>query len=132
MKKDIPIKKVKDIAIAVVPNEQDENFWDVYLLNLKKADIKNVIISSRGYGEINGKKVETTQLRYFYEIIGAEMAVKIEPLDSKLFQLANEYWISFQYEDFMYDKKYVFVKGSFMEDNFTTIPIVKKKGIMIK
>ena len=41
----------------------------------------------------------------FYEIIGAEMAVKIEPLDSKLFQIANEYWISFQYDDFMYDKK---------------------------
>ncbi len=132
MKKDIPIKKVTDIAVAVVPNVEDLNFWDVYLLNLKNYNINNVFISSRGYGEINGEKVQTTQLRYFYEIIGPEMAVKIEPLDSELFKLANEYWVSFQFDNFMYDKKYVFVKGSFMEVNFTTIPIVKRKGIMIK
>ena len=91
-----------------------------------------MLISSRGYGEIDGEKVKTTQLRYFYELIGPEMAVKIEPLDSKLFKLANEYWISFQYDNFMYDKKYVFVRGSFMEVNFTQIPIVERKGIMIK
>jgi hypothetical protein len=132
MKKDIPIKKVTDIAVAVVPNVEDLNFWDVYLLNLKNYNINNVFISSSGYGEINGEKVQTTQLRYFYEIIGPEMAVKIEPLDSELFKLANEYWVSFQCDNFMYDKKYVFVKGSFMEVNFTTIPIVKRKGIMIK
>lgn len=132
MKKDIPIKKVTDIGVAIVPSEEDENFWDVYFLNLKEKDIKNVFISSRGYGEINGEKVETTQLRYFYELIGAEMAVKVEPIDSKLFQLANEYWISFNFDDFMYDKKYIFVPGSFIEENFTNIPIVNKKGVMIK
>lgn len=132
MKKDIPIKKVTNIAIAVLPSEEDENFWDVYLLNLKNEDIKNVFISSRGYGEIDGEKVETTQLRYFYELIGAEMAVKIEPIDSKLFRLANEYWVSFNYDGFMYDKKYVFVPGSFMEVNLTTIPIINKKGVMIQ
>ncbi|BDS10053.1 hypothetical protein [Aureispira anguillae] len=132
MKKDIPIKKVTDIAIAVVPSEEDKNFWNVYLLNLKKEEIKNVFISSRGYGEIDGEKVETTQLRYFYEYIGAEMAVKIEPIDSKLFQLANEYWISFNYDGFMYDKKYVFVQGSFIEVNLTHIPIVEKRGVMIQ
>lgn len=132
MKKDIPIKKVTDIAMAIVPSVEDENFWDVYFLNLKKQDIKNVFINAKGYGEIEGKKVETTQLRYFYEMIGAEMAVKVEPIDSKLFQLANEYWISFNFEGFMYDKKYIFVPGSFMKENFTMIPIINKKGVMIK
>ncbi len=131
MKKDIPIKKVTDIGIAIVPSE-DENFWDVFFLNLKDVDIINVLITSKGYGEIDGERVETTQLRYFYDKIGAEMAVRIEPIETKLFQLANEYWISFQHDGFMYDKKYVFVKGSFLEVNFTTIPIVNKKGIMIK
>lgn len=132
MKKDIPIKKVTDIAVAAHPNEEDANFWDVYLLNLKKEEITNVIISSRGYGEIDGQKVKTTQLRYFYEVVGPEMAVKIELLNSELFKLANEYWISFQYDNFMYDKKYVFVRGSFMEANFTKIPIVHQDGIMIR
>lgn len=132
MKKDIPIKKVTDIAIAIIPDEQDENFANVYFLNLKEKDLKNVFISSRGYGEIDGEKVETTQLRYFYELIGAEMAVKVEPIETKLFRLANEYWISFNLDGFMYDKKYIFVPGSFIEENFTTIPIVNQRGIMIK
>lgn len=131
MKKDIPIKKVTDIAIAILPSD-DENFWDVYFLNLKDDDIHNVFITSKGYGKMKGERVETTQLRYFYEIIGAEMAVKIEPIEAKLFELTNEYWISFQFDNFMYDKKYVFVPGSFMEVNFTTIPIINRKGIMIK
>lgn len=132
MKKDIPVRKVNDIAIAALPSVEDENFWDVYFLNLKDYDVKNVLISSRGYGTIDGEKIETTQLRYFYELIGSEMAVKIEPLDSKLFHLANEYWISFNADGFMYDKKYVFVPGCFIEDNFTTIPIIGRKGVMIK
>ena len=47
MKKDIPIKKVTDIAVAVLPSEEDKNFWDVYFLNLKDDDIKNVLITSK-------------------------------------------------------------------------------------
>lgn len=132
MKKDIPFKKVTDIAIAALPSEDDPNFWDVYFLNLKNDNIHNVLITSKGYGEIKGEKVETSQLRYFFEIIGPEMAVKIEPIDSKLFALTNEYWISFQYDGFMYDKKYVFVQGSFLDINFTMLPFIEKKGIMIK
>jgi hypothetical protein len=132
MKKDIPIKKVTDIAIAIVPDEVDTLFWNVYFLNLKDKDIKNVFINSRGYGEIDGEKVKTTQLRYFYELVGAQMAVKVEAIDSKLFQLANEYWISFSFDGFMYDKKYIFVPGSFIEENFTNIPIIEKRGVMIK
>ncbi|MFT5648328.1 MAG: hypothetical protein ACI976_003027 [Aureispira sp.] len=132
MKKDILIKKVTDIAIAIIPDEKDQNFGDVYFLNLKEQDLKSVFITSRGYGEIDGEKVETSQLRYFYDLVGAEMAIKIEPIDAKLFQLANEYWISFSLDGFMYDKKYIFVPGSFMKENFTNIPLVNKQGVMIK
>ena len=132
MKKDIPVKKVTDIAIAIIPNEEDQSFWDVYMINLKKGTIKTVLIVSRGYGEKDGEKVETNKLRYFYEEIKAEMAVKIEPIDAQLFDLAHEYWVSFQHEDFMYDRKYVFVRGSLNDANMTHVPIVDKKGIMIK
>jgi len=132
MKKDIPIKKVTDIAIAIVPTEKNDNFWDVYFLNLKEENIKTVLITSKGYGKKEGEKVETTMLRYFYEIIGPQMAVKIEPIDTNLFDLTHEYWISFKLNDFMYDKKYVFVRGSLHKQNFTKIPLLDKEGIMIK
>lgn len=130
MKKDIPIRKVENIAVAIVP--QDDDLWDVFLINLKEAPIQNVLVNSKGYGEIENKKVETTCLRYYYEGVLPQTAVKIEPIQTKLFNIAHEYWVSFQYDNFMFDKKYVFVRGSIQEELFTHIPILDCKGIMIK
>jgi hypothetical protein len=134
MKKDIPNLKVEDIAIAIVPPDlpSDEEMWDVYLINLKEGPISNVLINSRGYGEIEGEKMRTSILRHFFEEIGPLEAVKIEPIQTRLFGLNNEYWISFVYDDYMYDKKYVFVHGSIAESHFTTIPFVGRKGVMIR
>ena len=135
MKKDIPNLKVKDVGIAIIPNEKatsKDEPWDVFLLNLKQEPLKSVLINSRGYGELNGEKKSTTILRHFFERIEAETAVQIEPIQPELFSLANEYWVSFMLHRHMYDKKYVFVKGSINEMNLTTIPIIERKGVLIK
>lgn len=134
MKKDIPQKKVEDVALVVSPrhNGNDEELWDTFLLNLKDEPILNVLISSKGYGDINGKKMRTTTLRHFFEEIAPNTAVQIEPIQTKLFDITNEYWISFTYHDFMFDKKYVFVPGSITTDNFTSIPLLERAGVMIK
>ena len=76
--------------------------------------------------------MKTTVLRHFFEEIGPQSYVQIEPIQVKLFQLTNEYWVSFVFDEYMYDKKYVFVKGSINESHFTTIPILDKKGVMIR
>lgn len=132
MKKDIPQHKVQDLAIAIVPGEEDENLWDVYVINLKDEPIKNVLINSRGYGSIDNEAVQTTTLRHFFEEIGPLQMHKIEPIQKKVFTLTNEYWVSFNYNDYMYDKKYVFVQGSIDPMNFTTIPFINKQGVMIR
>jgi hypothetical protein len=134
MIKDIPKLKVEDIAIAIVPSdeENDDGLWDTYLINLKEETIKNVLINSNGYGEIDGEKIKTTTLRHFFEEIPGLYMVKIEPIQMKLFGITNEYWVSFVYDGHMYDKKYVFVNGSIAKDNFTTIPFINKKGVMIR
>jgi hypothetical protein len=129
MKKDIEIKKVENIAIAVIP--KDEEFWDVFLINMKDVSITNVLVNSRGYGEINDKSVETNVFRFFYEQIAPNTSVKIEPIQKDLLGIANEFWISFQLDGYLYDKKYVFVPGSLNEMNFTTIPLHDEKGVMI-
>jgi hypothetical protein len=130
MKKDIPQLKVTDIAVAMLPAE-DDSFWDVFLLNLKDESILNVLVSSRGFGLKDGEKVSTTQLRYYYEAIEALNATKIEPVDKELFFLSHEYWVSFQYNGDMYDRKYTFVPGSLSEENFVQLPIIEKKGVLI-
>ena len=137
MKKDIPNYKVEDVAIAVVPRKNedgtlDEELWDTYLINLKEEPITTVLINSRGYGNIEGEKMRTTVLRHYFEEIGPLNVVKIEPIQTKVFTLTNEYWVSFVHDDYMYDKKYVFVKGSISKENFTTIPFLDRKGVMIR
>lgn len=136
MKKDIPIHKVEDMAIAIVPrqeeNMEDEELWDTYIINFKEEAITNVLVSSQGYGELNGEQMKTTTLRHFFEEIPPLQIQKIEPIQTKLFELTNEYWVSFQFDNYMYDKKYVFVKGSIDPINFTTIPFLDKKGVMIR
>lgn len=115
------------------PHEEDhEAFWDTWLINLKDAPIYSVLVNSRGYGEIDGEKRHTSTLRYFWEVIGPEQAVKVEPVQTSVMSLASEYWISFSFEDYLYDKKYVFVPGSFDPIHFTDIPLLDRKGIMIR
>lgn len=133
MKKDIPIQKVEDVALVIVPREDiAEALWDTYIVNLKTSSIQSVLISSKGYGEVEGEALRTTTLRHFFEEIKAESAVQVEPIQSTLFHLTHEYWISFMQDGYMYDKKYIFVKGSIDEAHFTTIPLINKRGVMIK
>lgn len=136
MIKDIPILKVENLAVAVVPRmdheEDHEEFWDTWLINLKDEPIRSVLVNSRGYGIIDGEERRTTTLRYFWEEIGPNEVVKIEPVQKAVLGIANEYWISFSLNDYLYDKKYVFVAGSLDEMNFTEIPLLNRKGVMIK
>ncbi|MEL6926570.1 MAG: hypothetical protein AAFO94_21190 [Bacteroidota bacterium] len=137
MKKDIPVHKVEDLAIAIVPREQKDEpeeveLWDTYLLNLKNEPIHSVLINSRGYGERNGEQLKTTVLRHFFEQVDGRQLVQIEPIQTHVFDLTNEYWVSFRYNGYMYDKKYIFVKGAIQEFNFTKVPLLNKRGVMIK
>lgn len=135
MKKDIPIRKVTDLAIAIVPRtkvSEEEELWDSFIINLREEPIHNVLIRSHGYGPVKGEARETTVLRHFFEEIEAQQAVLIEPIHQQLFGLTNEYWVSFTADDYMYDKKYVFVRGSIDRQNFTLVPFVDRNGVMIR
>lgn len=134
MKKDIPFHKVENLAVAIVPplvELEGEGLWDTYLINLKENPIANIIISSRGYGELKGEDRKTTVLRHFFEEIDGKSFVQIEPIHSDLFNLTNEYWVSFVQDDYMFEKKYIFVKGSIDSSNFTKIPFLDRQGVMI-
>ena len=135
MKKDIPDLKVEDLAIVIAPRDEfiEEELWDTFIVNLKDEPIKNVMVSSRGYGENeDGEKMKTTTLRHFFEEISPLAIMQIEPIPVSLFNLTNEYWVSFTYNGHMYDKKYIFVVGAIDKAHFTPIPFLNKKGVMIR
>jgi hypothetical protein len=133
MIKDIPELTVENIAIAVVreKNELDETVWNSYLLNLKEEKIEGVLVTSTGYGELGDEKVRTSTLRHFLDEVEPKTFVKIEPIIEEVFGINNEYWLSFYLNKTMYDKRYVFLAESITEANFTTIPLLNKKGVMI-
>ena len=133
MIKDIPELIVENVAIAIVreKNELDETVWNSYLLNLKDQKIEGVLVTSTGYGELNDEKVKTSTLRHFLDEVEPKSFVKIEPIIEEVFGINNEYWLSFYFNKTMYDKRYVFLAESITEANFTTIPLINKKGVMI-
>ena len=132
MKKDINIPKVTDLALVAVPSDDAETTdWDAVLVNLRKEPITNVLIASKGYGNADGKKVETSTLRKFFEKIDSNEIVSLEIIRPNLLSIANEFWVSFYSNGEIYDKKFVFVESSISKEHLTTIPVLNKKGVMI-
>jgi len=134
MRKDITVPEITDVAVAIVRelNEEGETEWNVYIINSKKESLQGVIVSSQGYGIYNDQDVKTSSLRHFFEEVPAESYQKIEIIHENLFGLNNEYWVSFYLNNLMYDKRYIFLPETIIEKNMVKIPIINKKGVMIK
>ncbi len=133
MIKDLPVNEVKDIGIAIVLEEEfaTEKSWRVYLLNFKKLEIQNVLVSSKGYGIYKGEDVKTSVLRHSLGDMGPISFKPIEAIHENLFALTNEFHLSFYVGNTIFDKKFIFVTESVVESNFIRIPLVNKPGVLI-
>ncbi|MDB5030268.1 hypothetical protein [Mucilaginibacter sp.] len=133
MIKDLPENNVKDIAVAVALESEnaESKTWHVYLINLKKEAIENVLITSKGYGEKNGEPVKTSTLRHMFPIVAKGSYKQIELIDEQTFGLNNEYWVSYYIGTQIYDKKFIFLPESIVDSNFIKLPVVNKPGVMI-
>jgi len=132
MLKDINREEVEDIAIAVVPGENDSNIWEVYMINLKEEGLDNVIVASKGYGMYNGEEVKTSVLRHYLGAFEPLDIRLIEPIQKEVFGLNNEYWVSFYIGTNIFDKKFIFLPESISEDNFTRVPFINRMGVIIR
>ncbi len=134
MKKDLPENKVEDVAIAVVLMSETPEIqhWTVYLINFKNQLISNVLITAKGYGEKDGKAVKTSLLRHSLGNLAAQSFIGIEAIDPQVFGLTNEYWLSYYIGKEIYDKKYIFLPESIVEEHLTHIQLVNKPGVIIK
>ncbi len=133
MRKDIHHPKVEDVAMAVVreKDEDGEDAWYVYLINQTDHALTNVLISSRGYGEIEGESRRTSELRHHLEELGPKSWARIERIMEDVFALSNQYWLSFYVDRELHDKRYIFLAGSIDEANFTAIPLMDARGVLI-
>lgn len=133
MKEDLPENIVENITIAIVMESAtpEAKIWNVYLLNLKDELIETVLISSKGYGEKDGKQVKTSVLRHSIGDVSPKSFALIELIDEQVFGLTNEFWLSYYINGRIYDKKFIFVPESIVDSNLSRIPLLNKPGVMI-
>lgn len=132
MKSDLNIPKVSGVEIAVVKRPEDDELWDIILINRSDFALKNVLISSRGYGEIDGEEQKTSTLRHIIENLDTNSYAKIEPIQKAVFHLTNEYWVSYYIDGEIYDKKYLFLPDSIQEKNISPIKDFDLQGVLHK
>lgn len=132
MKKDIIFPVVSGVSVAIVRTKTEQNIeqWNVYCMNENSFAIGNLIISARGYGSIANEYRETSTLRYSFGDVGANSFVLVEPIDPSVFPLNNEYWVSYYIGDIIYDKRFIFVPDSIVENNLIPIKILNMEGVL--
>ena len=134
MKKDILFPKPEGVHMAAVQevNELNETHWFVYLINTRKEQINTILITSKGFGKVDGEEKVTSTLRKKLLDMDAETAQKFELIPEELLGFTNEFWLSFYIGNQIYDKKYIFMPESIINDNKIMIPVLEKEGILIE
>ena len=134
MKKDIDFLEVNDIGIAIVlESESAENRnWKAYLLNFKSETISNILVSTKGYGLLNGEEVKTATFRHSLGALAPQSYVPIEIIDESLFAIHNEFWLSFYIGDRVFDKKIIFLPNTISATKLSLIPLLMLPGIIIR
>ena len=132
MKKDIDFPKVKGVSVAVVKRQFAENEyeWVVYLLNQNDHALENAMVCSKGYGILDGEKRQSSTLRHGFPLVEPNSPVLIEPIAPEVFQLTNEYWLSYYVGNQLFDKKFVFVPDTIIDDNLVILPLLNEKGVL--
>jgi hypothetical protein len=131
MKKDIPKNEVSDIVIALVkePNGVLDFIWAVHILNLKDEPVSNVLISASGEGK-DGLKTATT--RYFLEALPARTSRQLEVILPETMTLNHRYWVSFQENGNMLDKRFMLEHQRFEDELLDFIPVLNTLGLLVE
>ena len=135
MKKDIIFHPVEGVKVAIVRkiNELNEAEWNVIVLNKNNQPITGVFVTSKGYGNTESgvnADLKISTLRHFFPEIKPADYVVVEPIMPDVFPLNNEFWISYFLGNQIYDKKFIFVPDSIVEDNIIKIEPLGLEGIL--
>ncbi|WP_428666335.1 hypothetical protein [Runella sp.] len=136
MKKDISFTPVTGIYVTIARriNELNEPEWHVYLINRNETAITNVFVTSKGYSGDDAKKKEeqqrTSTLRHYFTEIESGKSVIIEPIMPDVFHLNNEYWVSYYVGSQIFDKKFIFVPDTIVDENLVDIEELGLQGVL--
>jgi hypothetical protein len=131
LKKDIQITPVEGVYIAAV-KEYNKEFqmddWNTYIINENNYPLETVLIVSKGF---DGNKITST-FRHNLKLLPAKSYAKVELLQPDLFEINNEFSVSFFSEKGFLHQNFLFPKQSIKESKRTELPVMKEKGILAK
>lgn len=104
--------------------------WNAYIINNKEVDLEMVLVVSKGYDE--DRLTETSLLRHKIEKLPAKSFAKVEMMQEDVLKLSNFFNVTFFEGNIMFDKKYLFEKGTIKEASLRMIPLLNKKGVLVK
>jgi len=129
LKKDIEIYVAKDVYIALVHEWNDEFLtkeWNAYILNDGSTPIRLVFVVSKGFhGDI-----KTATMRHSMETLGGKSYEKLEFVQKEVLDLTNEFYVTYYLNGKLYEKRFIFQKGSVTAQKLTEIPLLDKSGIL--
>ena len=131
MKKDIDIPEVEGVYVAAVLEKNDDfqsMDWNAYLINDRETPVDTVLIVTRGYDD----KDVTSTMRHTIKELPPKSFAKVEFLQEDVLKLNNEFSVSFFAGGKMYHKKYVFRKNTINENALRELPVMTKKGVLLK
>ncbi|MBN2868872.1 MAG: hypothetical protein JXK08_09385 [Flavobacteriaceae bacterium] len=131
MKKDIHIPKVEGVYVAIV-NEFNDIYktqdWNAYIINDKDVDLDTVIIVTSGYSDSK----TTSVFRKKIDKLPKRSYAKIELIQEELFELNNQFKVTFFEGNTMYDKTYTFRKNTINLKALQPVPLMKVRGVVVK
>lgn len=131
MKKDIEIPITKDVYLAIVHEWNDKYLskdWNAYVINDKKVKLDMVLVVSKGF---DGDR-KTSTMRHAIGVVEPKSFEKIETVLEDVLTLNNEFFVTFYADDKLYEKRFLFEKGSVVENKLKPIPIIEKEGVLAK
>ena len=127
MKKDIEFAPVENVTVTVAKMDDD---WGVFLLNRTPHVLDTILITSKGYGTKDGASQKTSTLRHGIPHLEPGQYAKIETIKSEVFHLTNEFWVSYYIGKTIYDKKFLFLPDSIIDENLINIPEIGAQGVL--
>jgi hypothetical protein len=105
----------------------------MHLINDTDGPLENILVQSKGYSDLETKGGKSTAtLRKMVKVLPAQTAAKLEPIMPEVFELFNEYWVSFFEDGQMKDRKYIFGPHTIDANFCESLPILQKKGVLVR
>jgi hypothetical protein len=131
LKKDIVIPKAEAVYFAVVLDNNDihnTKDWIAYIINDSEVTLEMILILSEGYSENH----KTSQMRHKLDTLPPKSFAKIEMLQEEVLQLNNSFKLSYFENNKMFEKTFVFKKNTINEKAFQPLPLMSRRGILVK